>query len=138
MFFDYNDVNFNTRLCLLKYYAIFENSAIIEWIKLTLSSENKFCDKKESSLTKYYRIRSKLTVNFLRTPLNTRLVSLRKISCLKLISSKATTILCWMCFSTSFQWNFIFLSNRLFLCILASSNIKLDVFFLAFAFLQNI
>ena len=28
-------------------------------MKLTLSSENKFYDRKESSLTKYYRIRSK-------------------------------------------------------------------------------
>ena len=33
-------------------------------MKLTLSSENKFYDRKESSLTKYYRIRSKLTVFF--------------------------------------------------------------------------
>ena len=30
MFFDYNDVNFNVPLCLLKLYAIFENSVIIE------------------------------------------------------------------------------------------------------------
>ena len=34
--------------------------------------EIKFYDRKESSLTKYYRIRSKLTVfeNFLRSPLS--------------------------------------------------------------------
>ena len=30
MFFDYYDINFNTRLSLLKQYAIFQNSVIVE------------------------------------------------------------------------------------------------------------
>ena len=33
---------------------------IIESIKLVFSSKNKFFDRKDSSLTKYYRIKSKL------------------------------------------------------------------------------
>ena len=70
MLFDYNDVNFNARPSLFKQYTIFEKSVIMEWIKLTFSSEFKFYDRIESSLTKYYHIRSKLTVeNFLRSPL---------------------------------------------------------------------
>ena len=40
-----------------------ENSSIIiEYIKLMFFLENKFYDRKESSLTKYYSIKSKLTV----------------------------------------------------------------------------
>ena len=41
-------------------------------MKLTFFSENKFYDRKESSLTKYCRIRSKLTVflKFLTFPFN--------------------------------------------------------------------
>ena len=62
MFFDYNNVNFNAQLSRLKLYQIFENSVTVDYIKLASSSENKFYDRKESSLTKYYRIRSKLTV----------------------------------------------------------------------------
>ena len=60
MLFDYNDVNFNARLSLLKQYVIFENSVIKEKIRLKFSSENKFYNRKESSLTKYYRISSKI------------------------------------------------------------------------------
>ena len=30
MFFDYNDINFNARLSLLKSYAIFQNSVITD------------------------------------------------------------------------------------------------------------
>ena len=40
----------------------FENSVIKEYLKLAFSSENKFYDRKDSSLTKFYRIRSKSTV----------------------------------------------------------------------------
>ena len=61
MFLDYSDVNFSARLSLLKLCTIFKNG-VIEQIKLTFSSENKFYDRKESSLTKCYHIRSKLTV----------------------------------------------------------------------------
>ena len=61
-FFDYSDINFNARLSLIKYNAIFQNSITKEHIKLTFSWENKFYDRKESSLTKYYHIRSKVTV----------------------------------------------------------------------------
>ena len=44
---------------------------MIEQIKLTFSSKNKFYNKKENSPTKYYRIRSKLAFfkNFLRSHL---------------------------------------------------------------------
>ena len=56
MSFDYNDVNFNARLSLLKSYAIFQNNVIAEQMKLRSFSENKFCDRRESFLTKYYRI----------------------------------------------------------------------------------
>ena len=41
---------------IAKRYTLHANS-----IKLTFSLESKFCDRKESSVTKYYRIRSKLT-----------------------------------------------------------------------------
>ena len=63
MFFDYNDANFNARRSLF----------IIEWkIKLIFFLENKFYQRKERSLTKYYCIRSKLTVflKFLTFPFN--------------------------------------------------------------------
>ena len=58
-----------TAISLLKFYlnnvnAIYENGVIIELTKLRFSSKSKFYDKKESSLTKYYRIRSKLPVFF--------------------------------------------------------------------------
>ena len=36
---------------------------------------------------------------------------LRETSCLKIISSKAITMLCWICFSNWFQRHFIFLSK---------------------------
>ena len=49
--FDYNDVNFNARLSLLNQCVIFQNSVIKKSIKLTFSLENKFYDRKESSLT---------------------------------------------------------------------------------------
>ena len=60
-----------TAISLLKFYlnnvnAIYENGVIIELTKLKFSSKSKFYDKKESSLTKYYRIRSKLPVFFLK------------------------------------------------------------------------
>ena len=62
MFFDHNDVNFNTQLSLIKYCMIFENSVRIN--KVTLSS-------KKSYLTKYYHVNCKLTAfkNFLLSPL---------------------------------------------------------------------
>ena len=71
--FDYNDANFNAQLSLifnaqlslLKQYLIFENS-----VKLTFFSKNKFYDRRKSSLTKYYCIRStSVFKNFLRSPL---------------------------------------------------------------------
>ena len=39
MFFDNNDVNFNTRLSLLKQYAISQNSVITEEIKRKFSNQ---------------------------------------------------------------------------------------------------
>ena len=73
IFFDYNDVNFSARLSLFKQYAIFENNVIKDWIKLVFFLENKLYDRKESSLTKCYCIRSKLTVlkKFLMFPFKT-------------------------------------------------------------------
>ena len=44
--------------------SLFQNSVIIEKTKLTFPSENKLYDRKESSTTIYYRIRSKLTVSY--------------------------------------------------------------------------
>ena len=38
MFFDYNDVNFNARLSLLKSYDIFQNSVIKERFLWKISS----------------------------------------------------------------------------------------------------
>ena len=49
IFFDYNDVNFNARLSLLKEQPIFQNNFTMEQIK---SPFLLFYDKKESSLTK--------------------------------------------------------------------------------------
>ena len=52
MFFDYNNVTVYARPSLFKYYVIFENSVVIQYIKVTFFSENKLFDNKESSLTK--------------------------------------------------------------------------------------
>ena len=62
MFFDYYNIDFNARLSLLKQYAIFENSVIIKINKTLFFLEKQVYDRKESSVIKYSRIRSKLTV----------------------------------------------------------------------------
>ena len=45
-FFDYIDVNFNAPPSLFKQYTIFGNSVLIEQVKLTFFSEDKFYDRK--------------------------------------------------------------------------------------------
>ena len=41
---------------------------VLEWMKFKFFFENKFCDIKESSETKYYCIRRKFLKIFLRSP----------------------------------------------------------------------
>ena len=55
MFFDYNDINFNAGLGLLKSYEIFQNSVVTDKVRLTFSSENKFYGRKGSSVSKLSR-----------------------------------------------------------------------------------
>ena len=47
MFSDYEDVNFNARVSLLKWCTIFENSVIREYRKLVFFSKNKFSYSKK-------------------------------------------------------------------------------------------